>query len=382
MSREDTGRRRPRRQYRPTRRTVVSVMVGIAKQKALPIGLDLGTGTVRMAQLEVFSEDRVVLLAARSAAVPPEVRSDRKQHLGFLSRTIREMLRTGEFRGQQCVMSLPAEAVCVQHVRIPKVSPEETEQVLRQELEGKVPFPLDSAEIRHVIAGEVVGDDEKKQEVIAVATPRETLQGYLDMAQHARLDVVGVNVACCAVVECFSRLFRRDEDAGRTVLFVDAGATSTQVVLSKGARLTFARNLAMGGEQLDAVIAEKMGVSAEQAAQLRLGEQSTTDGGHDLNEYMKEPLQGIADELTQCLRYYESVFRNQSVERAIFVGGQAYDKAMCQALAKRLNLPAQIGDPLLRIERSPAADAALGQQQPQPDWTVAVGLSFGAAEAA
>ncbi|MFP3936895.1 MAG: pilus assembly protein PilM [Phycisphaerae bacterium] len=357
-------------------------MVRAAKQKALPIGLDLGTGTVRMAQLELFSEQRVVLLAARSAAVPPEIRSNQKDRLGFFSKTVREMLKSGDFHGQQCVMSLPAEAVCVQHVRIAKVSPEETEDAVKQELEGKVPFALDTAEVRYVVAGEVVGDEEKKQEVIAVATPRETLDAYLDMARHARLDVVGVNVACCATVECFARLFRRDEDAGRTVLFVDAGATSTQVVLSKGSRLTFARNLAMGGEQLDQAIAEKMGVSVEQAGQLRLGEQPEGASPQDLHEYMREPLQSIADELTQCLRYYESVFRNQSVERAIFVGGQAYDKAMCQALAKRLNLPAQIGDPLLRIERSPAADAALSQQQPQPDWTVAVGLSFGAAEAA
>ncbi|MGC9454406.1 MAG: pilus assembly protein PilM [Phycisphaerae bacterium] len=357
-------------------------MVRVAKQKALPIGLDLGTGTVRMAQLEAFSEERLVLLAAASAAVPPEARSDQKELLAFTGKTVREMMKDGDFHGQQCVMSLPAEAVCVQHLRIGKVAPDDTENAVRQELEGKVPFPLNSAEVRYVIAGEVVGDEEKKQEVIAVATPRETLYAYLDMARHARLDVVGVNVACCATVECFSRLFRREEDAGRTVLFIDAGATSTQVVLSKGSHLTFARNLAMGGEQLDQAIAEKMGVPVQEAGQLRLGGQSETESGQDIHEYMKEPLQSIADELTQCLRYYESVFRNQSVERAIFVGGQAYDKAMCQALAKRLNLPAQIGDPLLRIERSPAAEAALGQQQPQPDWTVAVGLSFGAAEAA
>jgi type IV pilus assembly protein PilM len=417
-------------------------MVRIAKEKPLPIGLDLGTGSIRMAQLQAFSDDRVVLLAARSATIPLEIRKDPRARLNFAGKTIRDVLKSGEFHGQQCVMSLPAEAVCLQHVRIPKVPPEETAQAVMQELEGKVPFPLGSAEVRHVVAGEVAGEEPKKQEVIAVATPRATLEAYLDMARRARLDVIGVNVECCAVVECFGRLFRRGEDAERTVLFVDSGAASTQVVLSKGNQLAFARNLTMGGQQLEQAIAEKINVSPDEAARMRRQQQreqempvqqtpeppmpqqptaeqqmpqpptaqqpapqpptvqqpasqppteqqpapqpptaqQTTE--QNLHEHMGEPLQNMADELTQCLRYYESVFRNQSVERAIFVGGQAYDKALCQSLAKRLNLPAQIGDPLLRIERSPVADAALEQRQPQPDWAVAVGLSLGAATAA
>jgi Tfp pilus assembly PilM family ATPase len=67
------------------------------------------------------------------------------------------------------------------------------------------------------------------------------------------------------------------------------------------------------------------------------------------------------------------------VERAIFVGGQAFDKPLCQALARRLNLPAQIGDPLVRIKRSKEATDRLNLdwRQPQPAWAVAVGLSLG-----
>ncbi|MCK4602323.1 MAG: hypothetical protein KAU28_07640, partial [Phycisphaerae bacterium] len=71
-------------------------------------------------------------------------------------------------------------------------------------------------------------------------------------------------------------------------------------------------------------------------------------------------------------------------ERAIFVGGQALDKRLCQSIAKRLNLPAQIGDPLLRIKRIDGAGLEFGldRREPQPHWSVAVGLSLGATRAA
>ncbi len=93
-------------------------------------------------------------------------------------------------------------------------------------------------------------------------------------------------------------------------------------------------------------------------------------------------LRTMADELTQCLRYYESVFRNSSVERAVFVGGGAYDKRLCQSLAQRLNLSAQIGDPLMGLKCASGATLSPGMDRraPQPNWAVAVGLSLGAAQ--
>ena len=104
----------------------------------------------------------------------------------------------------------------------------------------------------------------------------------------------------------------------------------------------------------------------------------------EIHGHMGDVLDALGDELTQCVRYYESVFRNQNIERAIFLGGQASDKRLCQAIAQRLNLPAQIGDPLVRIEslNADGAVAALDRREPQPRWAVAVGLSLGGSQAA
>jgi len=72
------------------------------------------------------------------------------------------------------------------------------------------------------------------------------------------------------------------------------------------------------------------------------------------------------------------------LERAIFLGGQAYDKRLCQALARQLALPAQIGDPLAGIPREPDALApgVTSADGSLPDWAVAAGLSLGSAAGA
>jgi type IV pilus assembly protein PilM len=240
--------------------------------------------------------------------------------------------------------------------------------------------------IRHVVAGDIFGDGDGKCEVVVAAAPRATVEAFLEMADKAKLHVRGIDIESCAVVECFGRIFRRAGDAERTIMFVDLGATTTQIVLTHGDKLVFARNLNLGEMQIDKAIAQGMNIPLEVAHSLRWDLQKGKGGAaqDELFRHIDVQLDLLSSEITQCLRYYESVFRTRPVERAIFVGGQAYDKRMCQSLAQRLNMPAQIGDPLARVRRIEGAGLSIGldRREPQPHWAVAVGLSLGAARAA
>ena len=360
------------------------MVLKVVKGRALPIGVDLGTGAVKMAQLRPCEND-FELLAAGSQDIPLDCRGDFRSRLQFISQSIRKIMKSNSFRGRQAIMAIPASDTYLQHVKLPIMPTGQIAEALPAELQGKLPFPPEEAIIRHVVAGESRGEGEARQEVIAVAAGRSTIDEYLSMARRARLDVVGMNIEPCAVVECFARIFRRAQDSKRTVMFVDLGAASTQVVLTHGSRLAFARNLSSGTDALDAAIAKEMDMSAEQARALRKDVAAGDNAGvaeDELYHVLAKPTAVIAEQLTQCLRYYESVFRNGNAERAIFVGGGAYDKRLCQSLAQHLNLPAQIGDPLARVKRVDGAglETGIDRRVPQPNWTVAVGLSLGAAQ--
>jgi type IV pilus assembly protein PilM len=354
----------------------------IINGKVLPIGVDLGTTAIKMAQLRLTG-DNIDLMAAAVAEMPPEAGKTPRGRMDFIGSSLRLLLRSHPFKGRQCVLSLPAEATFVQHVKVPRGPAESLRDSVLAEINGKMPFPAERAEIRCIPAGEVAAEGQARQEVIVVAASRETVETYLSAAKKAKLDVVGINVEPCAIVECFARLFRRGADARRTLLFIDLGHNSTQVVLTHGSRMVFARNLGIAGRRFDQAVAETLKIPVDDARRMRrrLAEADTDESQEEIRALLAGPLDALADELTQCLRYYESVFRNQAIERAIFLGGQAHDKRLCQAIAQRLNMPAQIGDPLVRVGRPEGVglDSGVDHREPQPRWAVAVGLSLGAA---
>ncbi len=353
----------------------------------LPIGIDLGTARVKLAQLRQTA-DGLELLAACALDIPSTARGTFDERMDYVGQNLQQIIKANGFKGRQCVMSLPANETFVHHVRIPKMPDKDIPFALESELQTKLPFPVDQAIIRHLVAGEFFADaGEAKQEIIAVATAKTTVDTLLAMAKKTKLDVVGVNVEPCAISDCFARLFNRPVAQPTTTIYVDMGSTSTQVVLAHDSKIVFARNLTMGADWLDDAIASQLGISLDEAKATRRerASQDRTPGEHeDVYLLLEGRITELAKELTQCLRYHESVFRNRCADRVIFLGGQAYDKRFCQMIAQKLNLPAQIGDPLVQIDRVVTSGMAIaqGENDPMPDWAVAVGLSIGAQQAA
>ena len=354
------------------------------RSKLLPIGVDLGCTRIKMAQLRTVEPDSLELVAADCIEVPSDLAGQFAAQMDFMAGEIRRSLKANRFQGRRCILSLPARHTFLQHVRLPRANKAQIDRLLRAELAGKLPCGVEEAVISYVLAGEVPGESEGRQEMIVAAAPRETLEAYLEMAGKAGLDVVGINIESCAVVQCFARLFRRAGDEARAILFLDLGAQSTQVLLTHGEKLVFARNLDRGDSQFDQALAAGLKISPQQAHSMRRDLQKSTADNPAQDEvyhHLEGPLDSLAAEIMQCIRYHDAVFRNQAVERLVLVGGQACDKRLCQALAERLNLPAQIGDPLLRVRRVDGAGLHIGldRREPQPQWAVAVGLSLGAA---
>lgn len=96
-----------------------------------------------------------------------------------------------------------------------------------------------------------------------------------------------------------------------------------------------------------------------------------------------EPLNKLVHELDLCRRYHESTFPNKPISRLVFVGGEARHRALCQSIAQRMSIAAQVGDPLVRMGRISelGTECGIDRRQPQPSWAVAIGLSMGPAAA-
>ncbi|MDP7162547.1 MAG: hypothetical protein QF792_03515, partial [Phycisphaerae bacterium] len=117
----------------------------------LPIGVDLGSATVTLAQLRLV--DRKYELVSAAAAclkrseetTPTDGKSTGVVDLAAGACKIRELLSQNNFKGRCSILSMPAADTFVRHLKIPKAllddlaaSPRQLDQAIRWELFNQV----------------------------------------------------------------------------------------------------------------------------------------------------------------------------------------------------------------------------------------------------
>ncbi|HEY8666214.1 MAG TPA: pilus assembly protein PilM [Tepidisphaeraceae bacterium] len=248
---------------------MLSFVQNFFAQKANPIGVDFGSDSLRLAQVQ-YADKEFRLIAAASADVPSHIRHDPAARLNFFVETTRDLLAQGKFRGREAVLSLPASVMFIQHLRLPRMDDEALKKALPWEARGKLPIDPSHALIRHLVAGEIYQDQEPKSEVIVMAAAREWVNQYLALAAKARLDVVGMNVEPRVLVDCFTHIYRRKSDGEVTNCFVDIGCSASRAVISRGQQILFARSIPVGGDHFNRAVSQAMKSSFEDAKMLRI----------------------------------------------------------------------------------------------------------------
>ena len=108
-------------------------------------------------------------------------------------------------------------------------------------------------------------------------------------------------------------------------------------------------------------------------------QRASTEESRRVIEACRAPLSKLIEELNLCRRYHEATFADKPINRLIFVGGEARQRGLCQQIAREMGLPAQIGDPMVRMGKTTEVSESSGidRRLPQPAWAVALGLSMG-----
>lgn len=345
-----------------------------------PIGLDIGHSSIKMIQLAI-NNGHISIIAADKARIDSAY-EDRQQRKSFVVAEIKRMLAEGNFRGRNVVSCLPNERLRITSLRLAETNSDEIERALRKEVTQRFGLDPDKDAINFLRAGDVRQGDETKSEFILFAADDESIKDHIELLEEAGLKPVGIDAVPCALFRSFERSLQRQEDRERTAIFVDIGSQFTTVVFGHGREISFVKQIQMGGQSFNQEIAAKLGVSITEAEMLRsrIRSERTANAGSELwastqspigqdnlpgSETPKEPLQtldpstqqvmvdavrtvaeNLAREISLCFRYYTVTFRGKRVERAVFSGGEAYEKILLNVLRRQLAVEVEIAQPL------------------------------------
>jgi Tfp pilus assembly PilM family ATPase len=346
------------------------------------------------------------LIAAASADVPAQFQHDPEARAKFFVAAARELLIAGNFRGRQILLGLPAALASIACFRFPAADKVQMTAAIAQAVREKMGMDPSATLIRIYMVGQAQTSDAPMQDVIVIAAPRVEVNRLIEAASQARLDIIGMNVQPMALVDCFSHIYRRRSDTTSTTCFVDIGWAGTRLVVARGGSILSAGSIAIGGADLARAVALAMSISIEEAKleRLKICHADTQSEEHrdkrelhvvrpmgvcgDIEPQRRtvdaacaELLHHLIGQIEQFRDRFTERFPGGPIDRLVFVGGEAQNRALCRTIAREMRLSALVGDPLLRMGRCSDFGFASGidRREPQPSWAVAIGLSLGGA---
>jgi hypothetical protein len=94
-------------------------------------------------------------------------------------------------------------------------------------------------------------------------------------------------------------------------------------------------------------------------------------------------------ELTSCKRLFSSMYNNFQIDRLIFLSSRTEDRDICSEIAKKMEMPAQVGDCLAAVEtaepyrvskesknKKEITGNPIERRNNQDNWAIAFGLSL------
>lgn len=362
-----------------------------------PIGLDIGHDYIKMIQMSINGA-HVNVVAAAKVRVDPDVNGDPVARRNFLIAAIKEMRAGANFRGQNVVSCLPGDELNITSLRLPEAAMSKSDELLRKQVAQRFGLDSEKDSISYLLAGTVATDQEVKNELIVFAADNQVVKNHIEMLEEAGLRPVAIDPIPCALFRNFRRWLRRRADFDRTVVFIDVGSRYTTVVFGRQGEICFAKQIQIGGKKFNQEIASRLGISIDEARQLRakLKTEKAKDSQAEFwtdeqglikkcsfdastRQMVVDSVTSVAEELAReislCFRYYTVTFRGKPTEQAIVAGGEAYESILLDVLRKRLTVKIDLAQPLKGMDIA-TVDFDGDRRGMLCEWAVAAGLGL------
>jgi len=163
---------------------------------------------------------------------------------------------TGKINGKKAVISIPENKVFTRVISIPEISPSKATEAVKWETESNIPISINEV----YYDWQIIRKNNKKMDVLVVATPKKIIDNYLLI-----MDKLGIEVVACeaeSIATGRSVIEKKNLDF---VLVVDMGLNSTSFAVYQGIMPIFTSSSSVSGQMFTGMVEKKLDLTHEKS---------------------------------------------------------------------------------------------------------------------
>jgi type IV pilus assembly protein PilM len=342
--------------------------MGLFGRKKTTVGLDIGSGFVKVVEVDHSGDQPEVVRVAMSPLLPDAIVEGEVMDAGLVADTIRSLWVEAGIDGKEVVTAVGGHDVIVKKIEMDRMSADDARQVIRWEAEQHVPFDIQSVVIDFQVL-DPEGTD-PKMEVLLVAAKRELVDNKVSLLQDAGLTARVIDIDAFALHNALER--NHPEAMGGISALVNIGHETTNVnILEEGVPI-LTRDIPFGSRRIREDLQREQGLTAEEAEGIVQGK-----GVHTaLDRHVKYGADEVAIGVERAAAFLMAQYAGEGIGQVFLGGGGARIPGMVEALAERMGVPVLRTNPFERIPVTPGAPVRLSIDEVAPILMLPLGLAL------
>ncbi len=310
------------------------------------IGLDIGTSTIKVAELDVSKRGGTLVGFAMTPTPPQAVVGGDIINPEAIAESVSSLIRELNTKRKNIAAGLWGTSVIVKKISIPKMDEKLIGDQIRWEAEQYIPFDINEVQIEYEILKGSVRSAEA-MDILLVAARSENVYKYAEIIAATGLNCSILDVGGFALSNCYFKNYANSE-SGNAIL-LNMGASVTNFVAIEHGEVVFCRDVPVGGLTYTGEIQKAMGISFEEAESMKISVSTGQPAPEEVAGIIQTAHEIMIEELQGSIDFYLNTSPGTSLGNCYITGGCSRTPGLIAQLSKKTKLSCEMFNPFQNI---------------------------------
>ncbi len=326
-----------------------------------PIGLEIGTNSIRMAQLRKTANGWAVS-DVRMKQITESDDENGRTRKDTIIQAIKDCMKESSFSGRSVVSVMPGYQLDILPVKLSLSEDERLEDAIVEEARAHLSYDIEDAVIDYIPIENSGSETEKgrTERSLLTAARREDVDEHLSILKGAKLKPVALDISACAI----SRIIGSScNDKEENILVINAGELHTTLTLFWKDNILLDRNIIWGRENMEENLMNRLKLDRKKSGGLlnrvglHLGENEKEGPENGSNEHINKisgvvyeivstQLDKLTKEIEKVLQYFSSEMRGAAINVLYLMGTVSTIRNLDAYLANSTGISTEYLNPL------------------------------------
>lgn len=315
-------------------------------EKGQLVGVDIGLSAVKIAVLNEVKKgnyrlDHYGFIPLSEAAII----EDEVQKPDEIISAIQSILKQQKIQKKIACIGMSGPNTVTKRLQVPEGTKEDIEDNILWESEQYIPFGADDAEISFHEIGRI--DNGDVVDAIVGAAKVDIIERYTEYVADAGLTAKVIDLNVFALNNLFELVNkdRIEQLSNEGSIILDFGAQYTTVIVYKNGAPILTKEISIGGVLLTEEIQRTMGVSYEEAEDLKIHGDDNGNLPEEILVILEEYLEKLMNEIKKVLNFYIAAGASDQVNHCFVTGGSSRLPGIIESLQDLLEFESEYINP-------------------------------------